>query len=164
MWDDGDVGCCTYPEQIRDFRSHSLNVTLTRSVINNDSNNYKHKHCVTRAVHEYCKATLDSASSCTRPQCPARSRIDHSSGAHCTSTLCSADKERGIVTWIPVGIFVVRHVYAFANVGGESMQPTFNPELQLHPLHRDIVLLEKWRRTFSRGDVVSLWYVGDRKV
>jgi len=70
-----------------------------------------------------------------------------------------------VVAWIPVGIFFTRHVYSFAAITGTSMQPTFNPDLHIRPLHYDIVLLENWHaslrnmlsKPFRRGDVVTLW-------
>lgn len=40
------------------------------------------------------------------------------------------------------------------------MQPTFNPDLYKHPLHHDVVLLDKWSIAlgrYRRGDVVTLW-------
>ena len=43
-----------------------------------------------------------------------------------------------------------------------AVQPTFNPDLTLNPLHHDVVLLERWSielSRFQRGDVVTLWLV-----
>ncbi|CAD6583492.1 MAG: hypothetical protein TREMPRED_003579 [Tremellales sp. Tagirdzhanova-0007] len=65
-----------------------------------------------------------------------------------------------ILGWIPVGIVFTRHIYSVASVTGASMQPTFNPDLTLNPLHHDVVLLERWSielSRFQRGDVVTLW-------
>ena len=33
-----------------------------------------------------------------------------------------ADERRGILLWVPVGVFFTRHVYSFASITGSSMQ------------------------------------------
>ncbi|KAL7424149.1 hypothetical protein Q5752_001734 [Cryptotrichosporon argae] len=65
-----------------------------------------------------------------------------------------------VLAWVPVGVFFIRHVYSVANISGTSMQPTFNPHSATAPLHKDVVLLERWSvalNHFHRGDVVTLW-------
>jgi inner membrane protease subunit 2 len=47
------------------------------------------------------------------------------------------------------------------------MQPTFNPTHASAPLHHDVVLLDRWSvalNTYSRGDVVTLWYVSTESI
>lgn len=85
-----------------------------------------------------------------------------------------ADPSRGILAWVPVGVFFTRHVYSFASITGSSMQvrpatpilhkadkqPTFNPDLAASPLHHDVVLLQRWSislHQYKRGDVVTLY-------
>jgi len=58
---------------------------------------------------------------------------------------------------LPVAFYFTEHVYSAAQISGESMQPTFNPNIQRDPLHHDVVLMEKWRGRYRRGDIVTLW-------
>ena len=52
--------------------------------------------------------------------------IDRCSGRLCKcsqkTNLVEADPSRGILAWVPVGVFFTRHVYSFASITGSSMQ------------------------------------------
>ncbi|CAK9785623.1 putative peptidase [Cutaneotrichosporon oleaginosum] len=66
----------------------------------------------------------------------------------------------GVLSWIPVGIFVVRHVVGLTKVTGASMQPVFNPNLHKNPLQKDVLLLDRLSirmGQLKRGDIVTLW-------
>ncbi|WOO76554.1 Mitochondrial inner membrane protease subunit 2 [Vanrija pseudolonga] len=67
----------------------------------------------------------------------------------------------GVLAWIPVGMFVGRHVYSVSRITGRSMLPTFNEDHDQTGWD-DVVLLDRWswswgRWALQRGDVVTLW-------
>ncbi|MBW0494096.1 hypothetical protein O181_033811 [Austropuccinia psidii MF-1] len=61
--------------------------------------------------------------------------------------------------WLPVGVLFFEHGFSFVRINGMSMQPTFNPDSSL--LRKDVVLVNRFTKSFKRGDIVTFWCPDD---